>query len=332
MINIGILGAAKIAPKGIIWPANDRKDCTIFAVASRSLTRAQDFAKEHNIPHALSDYEALIAHPDIHLIYNALPPNRHADLTIAAIKAGKSVLCEKPFAMNASQAEAMVAAANESKANLIEAFHYRFHPALLKFLDIIHCGEIGAVQSMAGRFNVSIPNRPGQLRYVPELGGGALMDLGCYTLHLSRLISKTNPTVKSAQAIKSDSGVDVYLHAEMDFDGIQSLLTCDMRENTEREITFEVVGEKGTILMDQYVHPYRDRGFTTTLTTASGTVTFTKKDKDADHYRSTYAYQLDHVMNVLQGNAEPLTGGQDALETMQCIDALYAAAGFERDL
>jgi len=282
MINIGILGAAKIAPKGIIWPSNERQDCTVFAVASRSYERAQSFAKTHNIPNAFGDYETLIAHPDIDLIYNALPPNRHADLSIAALAAGKSVLCEKPFAMNAAQAETMVAAANRAKGHLMEAFHYRFHPAALKFLNIIHRGQIGSLRSMKGTFNVSIPNGPGELRYIPELGGGALMDLGCYTLHFMRLIT----------------------------------------------LTFEVIGEKGSLFFDQYVHPYR--GFSIELKTLNGTSVFTEKDKDADYTRSTYAYQLDHVINVMQGRVKPLTGGQDAIETMRCIDELYAAAKFDR--
>lgn len=329
MIRIGILGAARIAPKGIIWPAQNREDCTISAVASQSPEKAQAFADEHNIPKALDNYDTLVRHPDIDLIYNALPPYRHADLTIAALKSGKSVLCEKPFAMNAAQAEAMVAAANKSEGHLIEAFHYRFHPAILKFLNIVHRGDIGVVKSMAGKFNVSIPNSPGQLRYITELGGGALMDLGCYTLHLCRLISKSNPVVKSAEAIKSDSGVDVSLNADMNFNSIQALLNCDMREGAEREITFEVVGNKGTVIMDQYVHPYR--GFTITLTNQNGEEIFTDNDDDADYGRSTYAYQLDHVMEVMHGRTASLTGGEDAIETMRAIDAVYKAAGFNRD-
>lgn len=330
MLNIGILGAAKIAPKGIIWPAQSRKDCAVIAVASRSLERAKTFAAEHEIPNALGRYEDLINHPDIDLIYNALPPNRHADLTIAALKAGKSVLCEKPFAMNAQQAKEMVNAANDSKRHLIEAFHYRFHPAVTKFLDLIHSGKIGAVRSMTGRFNVPIPKREGQLRYIPELGGGALMDLGCYTLHLSRLVSKANPVIKTVEHIQDESGVDVTLSAKMQFDGIQSQLICDMREGTERDITFAVIGENGSVIFDQYVHPYR--GFEITLTTQNEKSVFTHEDIDADYARSTYAYQLDHVVDVLQGRTKALTGGQDALETMRGIDALYTAAGFDRSV
>ena len=325
MIKIGILGAAKIAPKAIIHPAQKREDCQVLAVASRSLEKSKAYAKEHNIPLALDDYEALISHPEIDLIYNALPPNRHADLSIAALKAGKSVLCEKPFAMNAHEADAMVAAAEMSDGYLIEAFHYRFHPAVIEFLTLIHHGEIGAVQSMDGKFNVTISNKPGELRYIKALGGGALMDLGCYTLHLSRLVSRAEPVIGSAEAVLSDSGVDVAMSALMRFGGIKATLTCDMRGETDREVVFTVVGEKGTATLDQYVHPYRQ--FTLTVETEKGVQTFTEKDDEERYARSTYAYQLDHVVNVLAGKASALTGGADAVNNMRAIDAIYTAAG-----
>jgi predicted dehydrogenase len=129
--------------------------------------------------------------------------------------------------------------------------------------------------------------------------------------------------------VKSKSGVDVSLSAEMSFNGIDAQLHCDMREDTEREITFEVKGRLGTLIMDQYVHPYR--GFTITLSTPNSQKIFTENDGDADYHRSTYAYQLDHVIKVIQGRAHPLTGGEDAVETMRGIDALYHAAGFDRE-
>lgn len=325
MTKIGILGAAKIAPKAIIHPAKDRENCQVLAVASRNMQRAKAYAKEHDIPEALDDYDALIVHSEIDLIYNALPPKRHADLTIAALQAGKSVLCEKPFAMNAHEADAMVATAEMSKGYLIEAFHYRFHPAVIEFLTLIHHGEIGTVQSMDGKFNVSIPNKPGELRYLKDLGGGALMDLGCYTLHLSRLVSMTEPTVESAEAILSDSGVDIAMNAVMNFNDVKGTLACDMREKTGREIVFTVTGDKGTATLDQYVHPYRE--FTLTVETESGVRTFTEKDDPPRYTRSTYAYQLDHVLKVMSGKASALTGGPDAVNTMRAIDAIYDAAG-----
>lgn len=328
VINIGTLGAAKIAPKAIIWPAQDRDGCQVLAVASRNLEKAQEFAETHNIPAALSGYDALINHPDIDLIYNALPPNRHADLTIAALKQGKSVLCEKPFAMNAREAEAMIAAAEHSEGHLIESFHYRFHPAVLKFLDLVHSGTIGAINNIGGVFNVSIPNKKGELRYLPELGGGAMMDLGCYVLHLMRLVTQTEPVTQSADAILANSGVDVAMQAELRFDETKATLHCDMREGTERLIEFTVQGEKGRLIFEHYVHPYRGFKITTKLKDSERILI---NEADPSLYnRSTYAYQLDHVVDVLNGKTQPLTGELDALKTMQSMDAIYRTAGFTR--
>lgn len=328
MIRIGILGAAKIAPNGIIWPAQNREDCGVIAVASRSLDKAKTFALEHNIPHALSDYHELIARDDIDLIYNALPPNRHADLTIAALESGKSVLCEKPFAMNAVEAEAMVSAAERSDGHLIEAFHYRFHPAATAALDIVHSGKIGAVKNITGRFNVSIANKPGELRYIPELGGGAMMDLGCYVLHFMRLISRAEPTVKSAKAVRDVTDVDVAMQADLLFDSIDAHLECDMREGTERLIKMKIEGDMGDISFDQYVHPYR--GFEIKISTPKGVEKFSNDDDLERYNRSTYAYQLDHVVELLSGKSKALTGGEDAIGTLKAMDSLYRAAGFDR--
>ncbi len=328
MIKIGILGAAKIAPKGIIWPAQERDDCKVFAVASRSPDRAKAFAEEYNVPHALSDYHELVSRDDVDLIYNALPPNRHADLTIAALEAGKSVLCEKPFAMNASEAKAMVSAAEASEGHLLEAFHYRFHPAALALLDIIHSGKIGPLKTISGLFNVSIANTHEELRYIPELGGGAMMDLGCYVLHFMRLISQSEAVVKSADAIRDTSGVDVAMKAKLRFKDIEAQLECDMREGTERIIKMTIEGEKGEVSFDQYVHPYR--GFDIKFLNDEVSKTLSNNDDPKRYNQSTYAYQLDHVIAVLKGEQVPLTGGLDAVRTMQTMDSIYRGAGFDR--
>jgi len=326
MIRIGILGAAKIAPKAIIKPAQNREDCKVIAVASRSLERAQNYAKQYDIPVSLSGYEPLIEREDIDLIYNALPPHRHMDLSFAALKAGKSVLCEKPFALNATEAEDMVNMAKVSKGYLIEAFHYRYHPATLKFLDILKEGTIGDIRKIEGIFNVSIPNREGELRYIPELGGGALMDLGCYVIHLMRLITKKEPDIKSAVSTVSQTGVDVRMEADMHFDDISASLTCDMNEGTERIIKFTVIGDKGRIIFEQFVHPYRDPGFSIKVETDSGLNLISQNDNKALYTKSTYAYQLDHVIDVMSEKTSPLTGGLDAIQTMKAIDAIYAAS------
>lgn len=329
MIRIGLLGASKIAPQAIIDPAVEREDCVIQAVAARDKSRAGDYAATYNIPHIEASYEALIARDDIDLIYNALPPHRHADLTIRAAQAGKAVLCEKPFAMNAREAQEMVDAAQLAGTVLIEAFHYRYHPAFLEFEALLKSGVLGKIEEMRGVFNVNIPNREGELRYIKTLGGGALMDLGCYPLHAMRTLTGLEPEIVSAENMGGqDHDVAVATVAELAFGEIAAFLECDMSKDAIYENHIDVIGTHGTARFNRPVHPYRwnpHLGFEI-ATVIKGEKTLKTLHNSPDSYkRSTYAYQLDHVLAVLRGERAPLTGGQDAVANMAAIDAILSA-------
>src|SRR5688572_8381352 len=180
MIRIGILGAARIAPRGIVTPADDTLGAEVVAVAARDIDRARDFAAKHSIPMAFGSYGEMIARDDIDMVYVALPPSLHLRWCVAALADGKHVLVEKPFAMNAEEAAQLVAASRASGKHLVEAFHYRFHPLFERALSIVRSGRLGRLRHIEADFNVSIPNKEGELRYTESLGGGALMDLGCY--------------------------------------------------------------------------------------------------------------------------------------------------------
>ena len=144
-IRIGILGAAKIAPPVVINPSRDNPDFEVVAVAARDPQRAKAYAAEHKIPNVAKDYDALVRRDDVDLVYNALPPGGHARWTIAALQAGKHVLCEKPFAMNAAQVKRMNEAAAKSGRKLVEAFHYRHHNVMKRAVEIARSGELGKV-------------------------------------------------------------------------------------------------------------------------------------------------------------------------------------------
>jgi len=328
MIRIGLLGASKIAPKAIIDPASEREDCVIYALASRDEMRAKGYATEHEIPHFETSYETLIARDDIDLIYNALPPNRHCELSMLAAKHGKAVLCEKPFAMNAKQAKRMVEAANKAGTVLIEAFHYRYHPAFLDFETLFKSDKLGEIEEIRGVFNVHIPNHEGELRYIKSLGGGALMDLGCYPLHAMRTLTGVEPTVISAENhFEADHDIAVATIAELDFGGIPGFMECDMSTSAIYENHIDIIGNNGTARFTRAVHPYRwnpHLGFeiATVINSEKGLKTLLNSP---DRYkRSTYAYQLDHVIAVMRGEARALTGGADAVATMAVIDKILS--------
>ncbi|ABI76350.1 oxidoreductase, NAD-binding [Hyphomonas neptunium ATCC 15444] len=322
MIRIGILGAAKIAPKALIPQVKRRADCTILAVAARDAIKARAYADAHGIPEVVESYEALIARPDIDLIYNALPPNRHADLSIAALKAGKHVLCEKPFAMNAGEARAMADAAQRSGRHLIEAFHYRFHPMFEDILEKVRSGAIGKLCAMKAEFSVRIPYSPEELRHRPDLGGGALMDLGCYPLHWLRTIAGSEPRLVSARMEEGTPGVDLVTEAVLEFPGgIPARLRTSMKPGQPYKALIALKGSDAILRAVNPIHP-----------TFGNSISFQRGRKVTRYTvdgETTYDYQLAHVIDVITGRAAPLTGGTDAVANMTMIDAIYEAGGLK---
>ncbi|QLC24742.1 Gfo/Idh/MocA family oxidoreductase [Parasphingopyxis algicola] len=323
MIRIGILGAARVAEYALIAPAAERSDVAIAAVASRDADKARSYADKHGIADALAYYEAMLARPDIDLVYNALPPSRHADLSIAALEAGKHVLCEKPFAMNADEARAMVKAAESSGRHLIEAFHYRFHPAFDRFLAILESDAIGDLVSVDGIFTVPIPASPGELRHDPMLGGGALMDLGCYPAHWLRTVVGEEPDVATVDAVLSETGVDLSLTADLEFPAsVTGSLACSMAMDCSFAARLSVEGTAGRIDFTNPLAPHMGHDI---RIEAGGRERIERVDG-----QSTYWHQLDHVVAVVSGSTDPRTGGTDAVSNMALIDALYDAAGVAR--
>jgi predicted dehydrogenase len=210
MLRIGCLGAARITPGAVIGPARERGDIVVSAVAARDMSRAQAFAATHGIALGLDSYEALITHREVDIVYIALPPSEHAAWAIRALAAGKHVLCEKPLCMSAAEAEAIAAAALASGRVFMEAYHWRHHGAVRRFLELL--AEIGPIERAQARFAVRIWRRPEELRWRRALGGGAMMDLGCYPLHALRTAFQAEPEVLAAKARWQD-GVDGRLTA-----------------------------------------------------------------------------------------------------------------------
>ena len=321
-IRVGILGAAKIAPKALIVPARDNPEFQVVAVAARDKDRATAFAAENDIPHVPDGYSELIAREDIDLVYVALPPAAHELWSIEAVKSGKAVLCEKPFAMNAAEAGAMVSAAADAKQPLIEAFHNRFHRLMRRAVEILASEELGRLVAAEAVFDVPIAYRPGELRWtLSQGGGGALMDLGCYCIHALRTLAACEPKITSAHCTV-ERGVDAVTQAELLFsNGMTAKLHTSMTPAKATAVV-RIQGEKGTLELVNFVAPQNGGRLTVEV---QGKTRVEPVDGP-----STYDAQLAHVGDVLLRGAVPLTGGADAVANMACIDAIYAAAGFAR--
>ncbi len=316
MIRIGCLGAARITPKALIEPARAQSGVTIQAVAARDPARARAFADTHAIPHVADSYAALIARDDVDLVYNALPPKLHAPWSIAALQAGKHVLCEKPFCLNAGEAVAMADAARASGKLLIEGYHYRHHALMARILEIVKSGALGAIVAVNGAFKVPIRRTPEELRWRADLGGGAMMDLGCYPLHAMRTILGVEPDIVSARARFVD-GVDSAMEASLRFGAVPAKLSTAMRLGFPYAI-LDVRGEKATLRARNFVAPQLGN----VLTYGAGAA----RRIESVGGPSTFAAQLAHVVAVLQDGAQPIPSLDDSIAQMRAIDAIYAAA------
>ncbi|HEU4779195.1 MAG TPA: Gfo/Idh/MocA family oxidoreductase [Steroidobacteraceae bacterium] len=324
MIRIGILGAARIAPRGIVTPANALLGAEVVAIAARNLERAQDFAAHHSIPMAFGSYAELIARDDIDLVYVALPPSAHLSWCSAALASGKHVLVEKPFASNAQDAVQMVAAARLAGRHLIEGFHYRFHPLFERTLAALRNGDIGKIRHIEAVFNAQLPDTPGELRYIEALGGGALMDLGCYCMHWIRTVAGDEPTVVGASARCATVGVDLEIKADLAFtSGPTATLQCSMQPaDGVLSRYLRVHGDRGVLELENPVSPHS--GSTLSIESADSPMPQLVSGGD-----TTFHFQLRHVIEVIEGRTQPLTGGDDAIGNMRAIDAIYRAAGLK---
>lgn len=335
MIRIGLLGAARISDKAIFQPLQQLNGFVLQAVAASSRERARQYAAAHGILHVADSYQALLARDDIDLIYNALPPSEHAYWTIQALEHGKHVLCEKPFAMDATEAEAMVQAAQVAGKVLLEAFHYRFHPLFVEVMRLVQAGTIGTISHLRANFSVRIPYFAGSLRHEAALGGGAMMDLGCYPLHWVRTLMLTEsaqePEVVSANCISAgaNSGgqqIDLSMQAQLQFaNGAIADIGSSMAEHLSRSPDTSLVleGSMGSIEVSGLITP--QQGNSIKVITAGAERQYTVPGRSTSH--STYYYQLQHVKDCLQGRATALTGGADAISNMRLLDQIYQQAG-----
>lgn len=318
-LRIGILGAARIAPLGLINPARENPDVSVAAVASRDPSAAKVFAAKHDIARVHDSYESLLADPDIEAVYIPLPNGLHGRWIRAALNAGKHVLCEKPFTANAAEAREIAEQAARSDRVVMEAFHYRYHPLALRIEEIIASGELGRLQHVESAFCFPLP-KFSDIRYDFSLAGGATMDVGCYAVNMVRTFGGSTPEVVSAQAKLRDPRVDRAMTAELRFAGGHTgRIRCSMWSTQLFRLSARVIGEHGDVRLRvrNPMAPFRRLS----IRTAEG------NRVERFPRRSSYEYQLDaFVAAVLRG--EPVvTTPTDAVENMTVIDEIYRAAG-----
>jgi D-xylose 1-dehydrogenase (NADP+, D-xylono-1,5-lactone-forming) len=243
----GVISTANIGRAAVNPAIRASSNGELIAVASRDGTRAKTFADMHDIPRSYGSYEAILEDADIDAIYIPLPNSMHREWTIRAAQAGKHVLCEKPLALDHAECEEMQAAAEANGVKLMEAFMYRFHPRIDRVLELLRQGVIGKPLTIHSAFTFRL-TRPDNIRLDARLGGGALMDVGCYCVNISRTIAGEEPVEVQAFASWTPGHVDDRLAGTLRFgSGLWAQFDCAL--TIERRESFEVAGTEGMLVV-----------------------------------------------------------------------------------
>ena len=314
----GILSTANIARAAVIPAIQAAANNEVVAVASRDAERAENFAGKLGIPRAYGSYEALLDDADIDAVYIALPNSLHLAWAVNAAAAGKHILCEKPLALNAAQCREMAAAAEESGVLLMEAFMYRFHPQITTALDLIRDGAVGKLHHMHAAFTFRVTN-PANIRLQADLGGGSLMDVGCYCVNALRTFAGSEPIEVQATATWHANGVDERMVGLLRFaNGLTGQF--DSALNLARRETFLAAGTEATLELPRTYLP------------GTGDTTVRVRKSYADAHEQTIAgvdeYQLmvEHFADCVRTGQPPRYGPEEAACNMAVIEALYRSA------
>ncbi len=319
-LRIGVLGASRIAENAIVGPARDLGHRLVL-VAAQDPQRARVFADTYGVERVAGSYADLIADPEVDVVYNPLANALHAPWNLAAIEAGKPVLTEKPFARNHTEARAVAEAATAAGVSVLEGFHYLFHPLSRRMFELATGGELGEVRHVEVRMAMPAPAADDP-RWSLELAGGALMDLGCYGLHIMRQLGELGlgrPSITAAHASERSPGVDEWCDVELRFPSGASGCSANTMTAEAFSFTITVVGTKGDALAHDFIKPHIDDRIT--IRTPGGIRT--------EHLgtRPSYTYQLEaFAAHVLDGAPLPI-GVEDAVANMHYVDAAYRAAG-----
>ena len=324
LLRWGILSTANIATEKVIPGIQKADRCEVAAIASRNPEQARRVADRLGIERAHGSYQALLADPDVDAVYIPLPNHLHAEWTVAAARAGKHILCEKPLAMTAAEAEEMVRVCQAEGVQLMEAFMYRLHPSWIAVRELIASGRIGrlmAVQSWFSYFNDDLSN----IRNIREFGGGALYDIGCYSVNLSRMLFDGEPT-RIAASVNRDplTGVDIVTSAILEFEAGVATFTCSTRTETDQQV--HVYGTAGRISVGVPFNIPPDRPTQIFVTaggdppTAPATETLTFETADP------YTVEAERfAAAVLDGTSMPVPA-DDAVANLRVMERILAAA------
>lgn len=317
-IRWGIVSTAKIAREWLIPAIHASEYAEVVAVGSRDLAKAQAFADKTGIAKAYGSYEDLLADPAIDAIYNPLPNNLHVPITMQAIEAGKHVLCEKPLGMDVKDIEPLLSLAQKN-AHLVvmEAFMYRFHPQWLKVRELIDSGELGEINAVEADFTYF--NRDeANVRNQPGIGGGGLLDIGCYCISAARFIFGREPIrVSGLLDMDPDFGVDRHASGLLDFSPGMATFYCSTQSDGSQWV--KISGSKASLIIQ---NPFYRRDVPSTLILRKGDTDEEIVVGQFNHY----VEQVNAFCGAIRNGGPAPTPLSDALGNMKAIDGVFESA------
>jgi predicted dehydrogenase len=315
-INWGILGCAGIAERAFIPAILRSRNGVLGAIASRDEARAADWARRFGFLRSHRTYRELVEDPAIDAVYNPLPNDLHAEWSIRAMRAGKHVLCEKPMALDASEVRAMIQASKTSGVLLMEGFMYKFHPQIGKTLELIGAGTIGAVRSVHSSFTFRFDRDGSNYRWSPAHGGGALYDVGCYTISIARLVLGAEPLAASAAAHTDPAtGVDLTTAALLEFPGAR-IAQCESSFETHFQSRLLVVGTDGLLRLER---AFSAKDFDVAVEIVRGDAVEAVPIPKAN----MFVLMIEHFGEAVLGETPLRYPASDAWANMRAIDACF---------
>ncbi len=318
-IRWGILSTAKIGTEQVIPAMQNAVDCEVTGIASRNAEKAAQAASRLGIANSFGSYEELLASSEIDAIYNPLPNHMHVDWSIKALQAGKHVLCEKPLGLDVADANRLVdAAAAHPKLKVMEAFMYRHHPQWQKARELVSSGELGRICTINSVF--SYYNRdPGNIRNQPGIGGGGLMDIGCYPISLSRFLFEAEPQrVIGTVEFDPDFKVDRFASAILDFGTATATFSCSTQMVPYQRVN--ILGTEGRFEIEIPFNAPVDRPCRTWL----------QKGEDIETIDipicNQYTIQAELFAQAILNDTPVPTPLSDAIGNMKVIESILESA------
>jgi predicted dehydrogenase len=319
----GILSTANIGTGAVIPATQKSERGEVAAIASRDEERGRAVAADLGIPKSYGSYEALLEDPDIDAVYIPLPNHLHAEWTMAAAAAGKHVLCEKPLALSAAQAEEMVDACAEAGVKLVEAFMYRLHPQWVTAREIVASGRLGALTAVHSFFSYNNTD-PDNIRNIADYGGGAAMDIGCYCINLSRMFFGSEPDeIQSVVYRHPEFGTDTLTSGMLRFGDAQATFTCStMIEDYQR---VHVFGTEGRLEIEIPFNAPEDRRHRLFFTHGGEPPVAPATETIETEAANQYTLQADAFATAVLDNKDVPLSNADSIANMKVIEAVLSA-------